>query len=179
MITTSRFLEHAPVSRWTRSTKILAGLAVALVCCTPWLMVNLTSSAPRGVWSKTALPSVITRGMWVTLPVPATVEPFVPWWIPLLKPVAAVAGDCVCVEEGMLSVRPEGLATLEGIETYGRVYTQAQGRPLPHLPEGCLQVPAGAVFLASRLPQSLDSRYFGPVPVSALMAQAKPVWTWR
>ena len=40
-------------------------------------------------------------------------------------------------------------------------------------------VQPGEVFLAGRVEQSLDSRYFGPVRVAHLTAQAVPLLTWR
>ena len=61
---------------------------------------------------------------------------------------------------------------------YGPIYTEADGKPLPHL-DGCLVVPEGTVFLASQTPKSLDSRYFGPVPMTQLRATAHPVWVWQ
>ena len=155
---------------WTRSNKLLAAFAVLAVCLLPWYTLNLTSSAPRGVWLRRAVPAVLERGMWVVLPVPQAVEPWVHSWIPLLKPVAAVAGERVCVKEETLWVMGRN---------YGRVYIQVNGQPLPHLMDGCYEVEPGSVFLASPAPQSLDSRYFGSVPVSVLLAQAEPFWVWR
>ena len=158
------------VSAWSRSTTILAVCALVAVCCTPWYKLNLTSSAPRGVWLLHRVPAVVERGMWVTLPGPDAVERWLPRWIPLLKPVAAVAGERVCVKEETSWIRGA---------SYGRVYVQAQGQPLPHLVEGCFEVEAGRVFLAGTAANSLDSRYFGTVPVSVLTAWAVPLWTWR
>jgi type IV secretory pathway protease TraF len=105
----------------------------------------------------------------VVLPVPATVQAWHSRWVPLLKPVAAMAGAAVCVRE-------EGL-WVEGL-WYGPVLHEAAGQPLPHL-QGCLTVPDGAVFLASQVPHSLDGRYFGMTPVVDITARAIPLLTWR
>src|SRR5262249_57864726 len=94
------------------------------------------------------------------------------WWhsgTALLKPVAAIAGDEVCGVEGELFVQGQA---------YGPIYTEAAGKPLPHL-DGCQVVPEGTVFLASTQPKSLDGRYFGMTPITTLTAQAVPLWTWR
>ena len=155
---------------WTKGNIFLLAFATLMLACTPWLAVNFTGSAPRGLWRKTALPSVVTRGMWVTMAPPPSMLLWAPWWIPLLKPVAAVAGERVCVEAETLWILGRN---------YGRVYTQANGQPLPHLQEGCYVVAEGQVFLASQAAKSLDSRYFGPVAIADLMAEAFPVWTWR
>jgi len=109
--------------------------------------------------------------MWVILPTPVRVQRWgPPWWIPLLKPVAAVAGGQVCVAEGTLWIRGT---------SYGPVYAEAQGQPMPHLAAGCFTVEAGRVFLASQAKQSLDSRYYGSVATSDLWAVATPLWVWR
>jgi conjugative transfer signal peptidase TraF len=155
----------------SRSSRVCAALALLMVCALPWYRVNVTSSAPRGLWRLLAVPAVVEKGMWVTLPAPASVKTWAPHWAHLLKPVAAVAGDQVCVAKDTLWIRGQSL---------GRVLTQdAEGQPLPRLREGCMVVPQGTVFLASAAPQSLDSRYFGSVPVTTLTAQALPLLTWR
>jgi len=107
--------------------------------------------------------------MLVVLPVPARVQRWHTAWAPLLKPIAAVAGEQVCVEDGGLRI---------GGESYGKVYTEAGGERLPHL-TGCLTVGEGEVFVASKNDRSLDSRYFGPVKIADLTARAVPVLGWR
>jgi type IV secretory pathway protease TraF len=153
-----------------RSTRVLAVVAVIVVGSLPWTCLNLTGSAPRGLWLKSRVPAVVERGMWVILPAPASVKPWVRGWWPLLKPVAAVAGERVCIMKETLWIRGQ---------SYGRVFAVANGRELPSLREGCATVSAGEVFLASAVRASMDSRYFGAVPVSALTAQATPLLTLR
>jgi len=87
-----------------------------------------------------------------------------------LEGLAAVAGRQVCVAEGTLWIRGT---------SYGPVYAEAQGQPMPHLAAGCFTVEAGRVFLASQAKQSLDSRYYGSVATSDLWAVATPLWVWR
>jgi len=89
--------------------------------------------------------------------------------MPLLKPVAAIAGDVVCVQDLGLWINGE---------LYGLVWREAEGKPLPQW-TGCLIVQDGTVFLASRAPNSLDGRYWGLTPVAHLTAQAIPLVTWR
>jgi conjugative transfer signal peptidase TraF len=156
-------------ARRTRSSLVLGGLVLAAVVSTRWVRVNLSPSVPRGVYRLAAVAPPLARGTLVVLPVPAGVRAWQPRGVPLLKPVAAVAGDVVCVGADGLWV--------EG-RWYGPVYEEAHGMPLPQL-RGCFFVPAGAVFLASAVPKSLDARYFGPTPVATLTAQATPLFTWR
>ena len=155
---------------WTRTNKALAVFALMVVCSLPWIKFNLTASAPRGVWTLHRVPVVVERDMWVTLPVPPVAKRYGPRWAPLLKQVAAVAGELVCVTDETLWIR--GLS-------YGRVYSQVQGQPFPHLEEGCFTVEAGSVFLASQAAQSLDSRYFSSVAIADITAVATPLWAER
>jgi conjugative transfer signal peptidase TraF len=159
---------------WHWSTKTAVIFALLATCSLPWIKLNLTSSAPRGVWLRHGIPAVIPHGTWVIIPTPAAVKAWAPqvglWSIPLLKPVAAVAGESVCVDGGLLWI--QGLP-------YGRVHTEAQGQPLPHLANGCTTIPDAMVFVASPVPQSLDSRYFDSVAVTDILATATPLLTWR
>lgn len=153
----------------TRGTVLLAaGLLVALVS-TRWIRLNISPSLPYGLYRLSAVQTPLTYGQLVVLPVPAPVRPWQSRWTPLLKPIAGLPGDTVCYRADVLSVNDL---------PYGPVLRTAQGKPVPHIAEGCFVVPAAYVFLASRVPRSLDSRYFGPVPVADLTAVAAPVVTW-
>jgi conjugative transfer signal peptidase TraF len=143
---------------------------LAAVVSTRWLRLNMSPSVPYGLYRLAPVPATLHRGDLVVLPVPASVQPWQAWWVPLLKPVAGVAGDCVCHRDHILYVN--GTA-------YGLVYQEAYGKPLPQIEEGCFVVQPGHVFLASVVPKSLDSRYYGAVPLASLTAQATPLWIWR
>ena len=90
---------------------------------------------------------------------------------PLLKVVVATSGDDVVV-------------TSRGIRVKGRMLPESaaliadrRGRVLVPWPAGVYRVPKGAVWLASDNPRGWDSRYWGPVPVQAVIATANPVLT--
>jgi type IV secretory pathway protease TraF len=110
----------------------------------------------------------MARESLVVLSAPASVHAWTHWWLPLLKPVAALPGEQVCVRENILYL---------GGRDYGPVYTSADGKTLPRL-TGCIEIQADEVFLASPVRGSMDSRYFGPMKVGTIRAQAVPVWTW-
>jgi conjugative transfer signal peptidase TraF len=148
---------------------VLGVLVLAAVVSTRWVRLNLSPSVPVGVYLLARLAPPLARGTLVLLPVPVVVRPFSRSGSPFLKPVAAIAGDAVCVHEGTLWVAGT---------SYGPVYAEADGKPLPHL-EGCQMVPEAQVFLASTAPRSLDGRYFGLTRIAELTARALPLWTWR
>jgi conjugative transfer signal peptidase TraF len=174
---------HAPIVRprpaWTmrpggrapraRSSLVFGVLVLVAVVSTRWVRVNVSPSAPLGLYRLAAVAPPLARGTLVVLPVPPVVQRWHSAWLPLLKPIAALPGDLVCTSEAGLWI--EGQA-------YGPVYPEAGGAPLPRL-RGCVRVPAGAVFLASPAPRSLDGRYFGLTPVADLTAWAIPLLTWR
>jgi conjugative transfer signal peptidase TraF len=155
--------------RWTRSNTLVAVVVGGLLLSLPWFQLNIEPSVPLGLYHLHAVRAPLTHGMLVVLPVPVSVQRWHVRSTPLLKPVAAVAGDVVCVENGTLYI---------GTEPYGQVHTEAEGEPLPHM-TGCLMVREGEVFVASKGSRSLDSRYFGPVRVQDVTAWATPVLLWR
>jgi len=158
-----------------RSTLLLAALVCAAVLSTHWVRLNLTPSVPLGVYRLAPVSPPLARGTFVVLPVPASVQAFHSHWVPLLKPVAAVAGDVVCVWGETLWVW--GQTAGAAPTGYGRVWQEHEGKPLPRM-EGCHRVEEGTVFLASTARHSLDSRYFRAVPIPTLTAQAFPLLTW-
>jgi type IV secretory pathway protease TraF len=150
---------------------LLIGLLIAGgVVGTRYLKVNLSPSVPTGLYWLRSVPQTLDRGMLVVLPVPERVRQ-IHGSIPLLKPVAGLPGDHVCVQGDQLWVH----------ETYyGPIYAAWHGEVLPQPlpPNGCRVVPPATVFLASPVDGSLDSRYFGVVPVGELSAVATLLWTW-
>lgn len=89
--------------------------------------------------------------------------------MPLLKHVAAGAGQRVCRIGGVVSVdaRPVAVAL-----TRDRL-----GRPLP-VWQGCRTLAAGELLLLNPAhPNSLDGRYFGPLSASAVLGRALPILT--
>lgn len=155
--------------RVNRSTVVVGGLVLAAVLSTRWLCVNVSGSVPYGLYRLAPIRAPLARGPVVLFPVPESVQHVWSRWTPLLKPVAAVAGDVVCSTEGRLCINGED---------YGAVRRTAHGTPLPHIQAGCTAVQDGEVFLASPIRGSLDSRYFGPVRIADLTAHALPVLTW-
>ena len=84
---------------------------------------------------------------------------------PLVKPIAATAGDQVAVSAAGVTVN--GLP----VQGTAQLVHDSAGRPLPPFPAGTYRVPPGQVWLLSgHDPRSFDSRYFGPVPAANVRA---------
>jgi type IV secretory pathway protease TraF len=164
------------MSRGVRSVSTTRGLAAVLWLIIPlsllavslaYVRLNISTSLPLGLYRIHPLARPLTPGTLVVVDVPG-------WGVrtvPFLKPVAAVAGEWVC---------RVGDALVIHAEDYGPVYDAWRGEPLPSAvaPDRCTMVPPGHVFLASPAPQSLDSRYFGPVAIADISATATPLLTW-
>jgi type IV secretory pathway protease TraF len=75
--------------------------------------------------------------------------------VPLLKTVAAGPGDHVCAAGGRLIIAGQYRAPI--------AWSDRRGRVLPHW-AGCRRLAPDELFVFSdRVPDSFDSRYFGPI----------------
>jgi type IV secretory pathway protease TraF len=91
--------------------------------------------------------------------------------VPLIKRILALPGQTVCREKLMI--------TVDGIEMGAARKRDRRGRVLPSW-QGCRALAKGEVFLMNwDEPASLDSRYFGPLPVTAIVGRAVPLWTFE
>lgn len=94
---------------------------------------------------------------------------YLPRGVPLIKRVLALQGTEVC---------RSGSAIVAYGMTYGEARAQdTRGRPLPDW-RGCRRLREGeAFFMNWDSPDSFDSRYFGPLPLSTVVGRAVPLWT--
>jgi conjugative transfer signal peptidase TraF len=93
---------------------------------------------------------------------------------PLLKPVAAIAGDVVRVTAAGIVVN--GMP----VPNTAALARDSAGRPLQPVAIGTYPVQPGEVWLLSSLAaNSFDSRYLGPVPVAGIRGLARPVWVFK
>ena len=90
---------------------------------------------------------------------------------PLGKTVVAVSGDVVRIEIDAVYVNGQRLAESR------RIAADSRGWPMLLVPVGEMTVPAGYVWVhSSRTPRSLDSRYFGPLPVESVRGRLSAFW---
>ena len=173
-----------------RARLVLAGLSACGLAALAWasfvhplprLTYNPSDSVAVGWYRVDPLdrrtsspPRRLEVGSIVLVPLPAEAaalaaqRSYLPTRIPLLKRVGAVAPQEVCVIGG--SVR------IDGVPSAAVLSADRWGRPLPSWSQ-CRRLRPGELFLLSVTnPASFDSRYFGPVSVSAVIGVARPVW---
>jgi len=140
--------------------------------------------APRLIWNETAsVPVGLYRlhrnsaphgGDLVAVRLPEreamllAMRGYLPLGVPLLKPVAGIAGQSVC--------RTGQRVTIDGKFTGDAQSLDHRGRPLP-VWQGCQHLTPGQVFVMNPAePRSLDGRYFGVLPLSTVIGRVTPVW---
>jgi conjugative transfer signal peptidase TraF len=153
-----------------------AALALSTITATPakryvW---NVSGSIPVGLYRlKPTGDLSVTQLVAVQPPEPlATLladQRYLPRGVPMLKRVRALPGQIVC-RDG-LTITVDNIAAGEARERDSR------GRPLP-VWQGCRVIAAGEVFLMNwQSADSLDGRYFGVLPTTAIIGGAEPLWT--
>jgi conjugative transfer signal peptidase TraF len=140
----------------------------------PRYIWNASESVPIGVyWLRPAGRLAVSQLVAVQSPEPLATfladRRYLPRGIPLLKRVLALPGQTVC--------RDHFAITVDKIERGAAREHDRSGRPLP-IWQGCHIIAEGEVFLMNwRSADSLDGRYFGALPTSAIIGAAEPLWT--
>ena len=164
------------------ATLALTSAAVTLVAVTvgpktaPRFVWNASESVPTGLYSVRPPRRLIVTDLVVAFP-PEPLATFLaeggylPRGVPLIKRILALPEQIVC--------RRHLTIIVDGIEMGAARERDSRGRLLP-VWEGCRALRHGEVFLMNwDEPASLDSRYFGPLPVSAIIVRAVPLWTFE
>lgn len=147
---------------------------LSLVTFAPKLIWNASASTPIGLYSIEPDPSPDITGL-VAVHAPEPLASFLadggylPRGVPLLKRVAGLPGQRVC---------RTGLAiTVDAVPMGDALERDRRGNPLPTW-QGCRVVADDELFLMNwQVPDSLDGRYFGPLPASAVIGRAIPLYT--
>lgn len=150
----------------------VGGLSIATAGGTrPLLLWNRTASEPEGLYVRGRGPAVI--GALVAFHAPPAAFPYADdhmgylHRVPILKSVAAVSGDEVCAQNDALQINGRRLAPI--------LKTDRRGVDLPRW-RGCRRLAADELFVFSdRIPNSFDSRYFGPVSRTDIVGVFRPL----
>ncbi|PCD02222.1 hypothetical protein COC42_12255 [Sphingomonas spermidinifaciens] len=152
---------------------IAAVVIPAFVQPVPRLMWNVSASVPVGLYLARPA-SNLKRGDLVAAHAPAPVallmahRGYLPSRVPMLKHVAATAGQRVCRTGLMVSIDGEHVAEARPRDR--------MGRPLPSW-SGCRTLGAGEVFLLNPASAaSFDGRYSGPIPARGIIGVMTPLW---
>ena len=175
-------------SRWASGLshrfRLLVVTMIGATAClgVPWihpptrLVYNASSSVPLG-WYVQLPASRISVGTFVVARLPpaaarlAADRGYLPITVPIIKLIGADAGERVCERSRVLSV--------DGRPVARALVADSEGRPLPAW-SGCEYLAHNQyLLLGDGALDSYDSRYFGPVGISAILGRAIPLWTWR
>lgn len=143
---------------------------------TPRFVWNASESVPIGFYSVEPVDRLAVTNLVVVAP-PQHLATFLaergylPLGVPLIKRILALAGQSVCRNKHTISI--------DNIEIGVALTHDRRGRALP-VWHGCRAIAQGEVFLMNwHEPASFDGRYFGPIPSSAIIGRAKPLWTFE
>ena len=164
------------------ATLVTMVAAVAVIATTmgpkaaPRFVWNVSESVPTGLYHVQPARRLIVTALVVAYP-PEPLATFLadggylPRGVPLIKRILALSGQTVC--------RTGLTITVDGIDMGAARQHDRRGRPLPDW-HGCRVVAAGEVFLMNwDEPASLDGRYFGLIPITAIVGRATPLWTFE
>jgi conjugative transfer signal peptidase TraF len=160
---------------------LVAGMfaACALVTTEPsprraMVVWNASASAPIGFYRVIHGDPVVRGALVLVVPNAqiasfAAARGYLPAGIPLIKRIAAVAGDQVCAVSDDIFIN--------GISVATRLSADRKGRPLPSW-AGCRTLGKGDVFLLmAHVPGSFDGRYFGVTKLSDIAGRLVAIWT--
>jgi type IV secretory pathway protease TraF len=146
--------------------------AAALAASRPVVILNTTASAPLGLYRVQSAGS-LRVGDWIALRPPPdlaawlSAQGYLPAHALLIKQIAALAPSRVCRQGADLAI--------DGTPRARAARADRWGRRLPAW-GGCRTLAASEVFVLNRASGSLDGRYFGPLPRSAVVGQLAPLW---
>lgn len=147
-------------------------IGISAIAHAPLLVWNASASAPTGLYRVTS--GAAERGDLVLVSPPKSVSKlaaargYLPAGVPLIKRIAAMAGDDVCAFDGAILINGEIVTRQLGADR--------KGRPMPRW-NGCRTLADDEIFLILPPANSFDSRYFGPVPGARIIGKVAPLWT--
>ena len=140
----------------------------------PKLIWNASASVPIGLYRVRPAGDLHVTELVVVRPSPPLANSldergYLPKSVPLLKHILALPGQTVC--------RTGRTITIDATAMGEALDHDRRGRLLP-VWQGCRVIAQGEVFLMNRQAEdSLDGRYFGPLPATTIVGEAAPLWT--
>jgi len=150
---------------------LVLALALLSVPFRRQFVINTTPSLPRGIYVRTDDPPAVGRV--VEFRVPDAVRGNLIGGVDhIIKPVVAGPGDEVDTVDGQVRINGRAIAgsTMQPVDSAGRVVPQWRDHR---------RLAADEFFvLSTRIPTSLDSRYYGPVRGTDVVAVRRCIWAW-
>ena len=156
---------------WIAAIVVVAVLSTIVSPRRLLLVWNVTPSTPIGFYIVTqAMPE---RGDLVVTRLPPGMEALavsrsmLSANTPVLKPIAALAGDLVCRFGSTVTINGRFAAMARQLDRHGRT--------LP-IWRGCRRLSVSQVFILAGHPDSFDSRYYGPLDAHRARGVAHPLF---
>ena len=160
----------------------LAAMAVGIVLVVftmtakpmPRLLWNASASVPIGLYGvepvgRLAVADLVVAAAPAPLATMFARRDYLPLGVPLIKRILALPGQSVC-RNGLL-------ITVDGKAVGTALAYDSRGRALP-VWQGCRRIARDEIFLMNvDAAASLHGRYFGPIPITAIVGRAFPLWT--
>lgn len=171
---------RAKAQRRTRRARYIAAVGIATLVVlastalppTPRLVWNASASAPIGLyWVQPGVD--LEPGDMVVARLPEGVRQmaarrrYLPMNVPLVKRVAAVAGDEVCALGKHIFLNGHRIAERRAMD--------AKARAMPSW-SGCRRLRGHQIFLMLDAPASFDGRYFGVTQGVDVIGKARLLW---
>lgn len=145
----------------------------SFVSWSPRLLWNASASVPIGLYLLRPADQVAVGDLVAVQPPPELSDflderGYLSRHVPLLKHVVALPGAIICRAGNTIAVDQSVVGFAHLLDSLGR-----------NLPRwaGCRHLSDGEIFLMNPdAPDSLDGRYFGPLPSTAITARLVPVW---
>lgn len=138
----------------------------------PAIVYNASASVPLGYYRVTD-PWPLKAGNLVLLRTPPSVRQladqrrYLPKTVPMIKHIAAMAGDTVCAQADRILIN--------GQPSVKRLPKDSLGRAMPWW-SGCHTLSIDEVFVLNPdAPQSFDGRYFGVVSIRLIVGKLRPL----
>lgn len=156
---------------------VAASVSVAVGATVPKplrLIWNVSASVPFGLYSLEPADHLEVTDLVAILPPPPLAafliaRGYLGEGTPLLKRVMGLPGQDVC--------RLGDAITVDGVPAGEALPRDRMGRRLP-VWHGCRRVESGYLFLMNPdVDDSLDGRYFGPIPATTVVGRAMPLLT--
>lgn len=153
---------------------VLSVVIAAFIPTSLWLVWNVSSSAPIGLYDLSAPRDLQVGDLVAVMPDKPLADflverGYIGRDVPLLKRVMALPGQQVC--------RTGNAITVDAVPLGEALDRDRRGRELPFW-QGCRRIADGNIFLMNPdVRDSLDGRYFGPIATKSVIGLATPIYT--